>query len=63
MPYFNCGQYLKLLNQWLERDDFLHFLELTRKLAKKLDIKTTIEVGYPAYPIEFLDLAWQKISL
>jgi hypothetical protein len=59
----NCGQYLKLKKQWLERDEFLYFLGLTRKLAKQLDIKTTIFDGYPAYPIHLLDLAWQKISL
>ena len=61
--YFNCGQYLKFKNQWLERDEFLYFLSLTRKLAKRLNIETTIEEGYPAYPIHVLDLAWQKLSL
>ena len=61
--YLNCGQYLKLKKQWLERHEFLYFLAVTRKLAKKLDIQTTVEDNYPAYPIEVLDEAWQKISL
>lgn len=61
--YLNCGQYLKLKKQWLERDEFLYFLGLTRKLAKQLDIETTREDGYPAYPLHLLDLAWQKMSL
>ncbi len=61
--YFNCGQYLKLKKQWLERDEFLYFLRLTRNLAKKLEIQTRDEQGYPGYPIEILDLAWQKMSV
>ena len=58
-----CGQYLKLKKQWLERDEFLYFLRLTRNLAKELNIKTTDSDGYPGYPLYVLDLAWQKISI
>lgn len=61
--YLNCGQYLKLKRQWLERDEFFYFLQLTRNLAKKLNIKTTDSDGYPGYPLQVLDLAWQKISI
>ena len=61
--YLNCGQYLKLKNQWLERDEFLYFLQLTRNLAQELNIKTNDSDGYPGYPLQVLDLAWQKISI
>lgn len=61
--YLNCGQYLKLKKQWLERDEFLYFLQLTRNLAKELNIKTNDSDGYPGYPLQILDLAWQKISI
>ena len=61
--YFNCGQYLRLKKQWLERDEFLYFLRLTSSLAKKLEIKTSDADGYPGYPMEILDLAWQKMSV
>ena len=61
--YLNCGQYLKLKKQWLERDEFLYFLKLTRNLAKELNIRTTDSDGYPGYPLIVLDKAWQKMSL
>lgn len=61
--YLNCGQYLKLKKQWLERDEFLDFLQLTRNLAQELNIKTIDNDGYPGYPLQVLDLAWQKISI
>lgn len=61
--YLNCGQYLKLKRHWLERDEFLYFLRLTRNLAKKLDVVPTECDGYPAYPLSLLDKAWLKLSL
>jgi hypothetical protein len=53
--YLNCGQYLQLKKQWLERDEFLYFLKLTRNLAKDLKIKATESDEYPAYPLKVLD--------
>lgn len=60
--YFNCGQYLKLKKRWLERDQFLYFLRLARNLAKELGVMATESDGYPSYPLQVLDLAWQKLS-
>ena len=61
--YFNCGRYLKLKQQWLERDEFFYFLALTRNLAKKFNIIPTDCDGYPGYPLHILDLAWQKLTV
>ncbi|WP_036486550.1 hypothetical protein [Myxosarcina sp. GI1] len=61
--YLNCGQYLKLRNRWLERDQFLYFLNLTRKTAQQLQVQTFSSDGYPSYPLEILELAWEKMSL
>lgn len=61
--YLNCGQYLKLRNRWLERNQFLDFLNLTRKTAQQLQVQTFSSDGYPSYPIEILELAWEKMSL
>ncbi|MDJ0589999.1 MAG: hypothetical protein QNJ72_08400 [Pleurocapsa sp. MO_226.B13] len=60
--YFNCGQYLKRKKQWLERDQFLSFLRLARQIARSLGVTASLSDGYPAYPLQVLDLAIEKLS-
>ena len=61
--YLNCGQYLRLRNKWLESDQFLDFLRLTRKKAQKAGLELINVDGYPGYPMDILDSALAEILI
>ena len=60
-PYFNCGEYIRLKENYLEKDLFYEFLELARSIALKLHIPIDESGQYPKYPIGLLERVYQDL--
>ena len=59
--YFNCGEYIRLKEDYLERDLFYEFLELARSIALKLHVTIDESGQYPKYPVGLLERVYQDL--